>query len=305
MQPFRIHVMGCGSAHPTPRHFSSAQLVEVRNKVFLVDCAEGAQLLLRRTHCRFANISVIFISHLHGDHCLGLVGLISSLGLMGRTATLHVYAHGSFQDLFQQMMKFFCPNLSFVVSFHPIDTTAAKVIYEDKSVTVSTIPLEHRVPCCGFLFKEKEGMPHIRRDMLDFYKIPKCYIAGIKEGSGWVKDDGEVIPHERLVTPPDPVRTYAYCSDTRYIPNLHELLKGVNLLYHESTYDETCLHLAEKYYHSTAAQAAKVAKDAGVKHLLLGHYSARYSDEEVLKKEAETIFPNVSLANEGLIVDVV
>ena len=148
-------------------------------------------------------------------------------------------------------------------------------------------------------------MPHIRKDMLDFYKIPKCYIAGIKEGAGWVNEDGEVIPHESLVTPPDPVRTYAYCSDTRYIPSLHKLLKGVNLLYHESTYDATCQTLAEKYYHSTAAQAAQVAKDAGVKHLLLGHYSARYNDETVLKKEAEAIFPNVTLANEGLIVDVV
>ena len=170
MEPFKVYVLGCGSAQPTTRHHASSQVVELRGKVFLVDCAEGTQVEIRRVHCRFSKLSHIFISHLHGDHCLGLVGLISSFGLSGRSAPLHVHAHSSFAPLLQQMLDFFCPNLSFPVVFHPVDTTHSEVVYEDHSLTVTTIPLEHRVPCCGYLFREKPTLPHIRRDMLDLYQ---------------------------------------------------------------------------------------------------------------------------------------
>ena len=304
MRPFKVHVLGCGSATPTTKHHPSSQVVEMRGKLFLVDCAEGTQVQLRKAHCRFTQISHVFISHLHGDHCLGLIGLISSFGLTGRTAPMHVFADGSFEPLFRQMMAFFCPRLSFTTFFHPVDTTAAQVVYEDNSVSVSTIPLDHRVPCCGYLFKEKPAPPYLNRDLMEYYNVPFSEVDAIKEGKDFITAKGEVIPATRLLVPASQPRSYAYCSDTRYVPTLHHLIKGVDLLYHESTYDSQYQHLANAYYHSTAADAAKTAKDAGAKKLMLGHYSSRYDNEELLKTEAEAIFPNVILAQEGLVVEV-
>ena len=305
MEPFRVHVLGCGSAKPTIRHFASSQLVEIRGKVFMVDCGEGTQIQLRRTQVRLSKLNAVFISHLHGDHCFGLIGLICSLGLLGRTAPFHVYAPGELEPVLRSMMYLFAQQLEFEVLFHAVDTTVCQVIYEDKSLTVTSLPLSHRVPCSGFLFREKPTLPHIRRDMIDFYHIPVHQIINIKRGEDWTTDDGEVVAHERLVLPADPPRSFAYCSDTRYLPHLHELVKGANLLYHESTYDNQYKPLAEKYSHSTAAEAAMVARDAHAGHLLLGHYSARYSDETVLLDEAKAIFPNTTLAQEGLVVEVV
>ena len=305
MEPFKVHVLGCGSAKPTTRHFASSQVVEIRGKVFLVDCAEASQVQLRRAKCRFSKLSHVFISHLHGDHCLGLVGMISSFGMTGRTTPLHVYAPAEFDDILHRMLDFFCAGLEFPVIFHAVDTCRNKVVYEDKSVSVSSLPLEHRVPCCGYLFEEKSTLPHIRRDMVDYYKIPLSQMFSIKNGADGVTPDGDVVPNAELVSPPDTPRSYAYCSDTRYMPELHKLISGVNLLYHESTYESTCQALAKKYYHSTAAEAAMVARDAKAKHLMIGHYSARYDDETVLLREAQTIFPNVTLAQEGLVVDVI
>jgi ribonuclease Z len=179
-----------------------------------------------------------------------------------------------------------------------------QVVYEDRSLTVPTLPLPHRVPCCGYLFKEKPGLPHIRRDMIDFYKIPISQIFNIKGGADGVTPEGDVVPNSRLVTPADPVRSFAYCSDTAYLPQLHEMIRGVNLLYHESTYGNEYEPQALRYHHSTAAQAAMVARDAGAVQLMLGHYSARYNDETCLLEEARAIFPNTILSNEGLEVSV-
>ena len=190
------------------------------------------------------------------------------------------------------------------MKFYPVDTKVYQIVYEDRSVSVETIPLQHRMPTCGYLIREKATQPHIRREMIDFYQIPTSQINNIKAGAEWMTPDGERIPNDRLVRPADALRSYAYCSDTRYIPTLHEQLKGVSTLYHESTYGEDKLQSAEKYCHSTARQAAMVARDAGVGKLLLGHYSSRYDNEEMLKAEAEAIFPNVILAQEGLVVEV-
>ena len=280
------------------RHYPSAQIVEVREKLFLVDCGEGVQLQLRRLHIRFTKLSHVFISHLHGDHCFGLIGMISTFGLLGRTATLHVHAHPLLGDMLRRQMDLFCRDLGYEVEFHPIDATRHDVIYEDRSLTVETIPLCHRLPTCGFLFREKPSLPHIRRDMIDFYRIPMSQIMNIKNGADWTMDDGTVVPNSQLVLPADPPRSYAYCSDTRYMPELHQLLKGVTTLYHESTYGEDNLQKAEKYNHSTARQAAMVARDAGVHQLILGHYSSRYEDESVLLDEARQVFPNARLSNE-------
>ena len=305
MEPFRVHVLGCGSAKPTTRHFASSQLVEIRGKLFMIDCGEGTQIQLRRAQVRYTKLNAVFISHLHGDHCFGLIGLICSLGLSGRTAPFHVYAPGELEPVLRSMMYLFAQQLEFEVLFHAVDTRACQVIYEDKSLTVTSLPLNHRVPCSGFLFREKPTLPHIRRDMIDFLHIPVHQIINIKRGGDWVTNDGTVVPHERLVLPADPPRAFAYCSDTRYMPELHRLVAGANLIYHESTYDARLKPLADKYFHSTATEAAMVARDANARHLLLGHYSARYSDETLLLDEAKAIFPNTTLANEGLVVDVV
>ncbi|MBR6828711.1 MAG: ribonuclease Z [Prevotella sp.] len=304
MEPFRVHILGCGSALPTLRHYPSAQIVEVREKLFMVDCGEGVQMQLRRCHVRFTKVSHVFISHLHGDHCFGLIGMISTFGLVGRTATLHIHANELLNDMLQRQMALFCHDLGYEVVFHPLDATRRDIIYEDRSLTVETIPLTHRLPTCGFLFREKPLLPHIRRDMIDFYQIPTSQIQNIKNGADWTLSDGTVVPNARLVTPADAPRSYAYCSDTRYMPELHKQLKGVSTLYHESTYGEDNLQMAQKYNHSTARQAAMVARDAGVGQLVLGHYSSRYEDETVLLNEAREVFENVRLSNEMDVINV-
>lgn len=303
MSLFKVHILGCGSALPTLRHFPSIQVVDVRGKQFMVDCGEGAQIQLRRSHIGFAQLSAVFISHLHGDHCFGLIGMISSFGLMGRTMPLHIYAPHVLEPMLQSQIDMFLHDLSYEVVFHAVDTTLQKVIFEDRSLTVETIPLEHRVPCCGYLFREKPTLPHIRPEMIDFYGIPVSQINNIKAGASWTMDDGTVIPSERLTRPANPPHSYAYCSDTRYMPKLHERIKDVDLLYHEATYGVDKADSAAKYYHSTAAEAAQVARDAHVKQLVIGHYSARYDDEKVLLDEATQIFPNTILSREGMTIE--
>lgn len=304
MEPFKVHILGCGSALPTLKHYASSQVVEVRGKFFMIDCGEGTQMQLRRSRVGFTKVQAIFISHLHGDHCFGLMGLISTFGMLGRTATLHVYAPAELEPLLKMQMDLFCRGLEYEVAFHAVDTTVAQVVYEDRSLTVSTIPLQHRIACCGYLFREKPTLPHIRRDMIDCFDIPISQINNIKAGADWTTSDGDVIPNDRLVTPADPPRAYAYCSDTRYIPTIHRLVEGVDLLYHEATYDSLYADRARLYYHSTAEQAARVARDAHVGRLLLGHFSARYENEEGILREAQAIFPNSLLATEGLVVDI-
>lgn len=304
MQPFRIRILGCGSALPTLKHFASSQIVEVRDKMFMIDCGEGTQIQLRRARIHFNKIISIFITHLHGDHCFGLMGLISTLGMLGRTAPLHIYAPIELGALLKQQMDFFCNSLEYEIHFHGIDPTKQSIIYEDKSVMVKSIPLNHRIPCCGYLFCEKPTLPHIRKDMMDFYNIPICYIYNIKNGADWVTKDGLIVKNKDLTTPADIPRSYAYCSDTKYMPGLYKALIGVDLLYHEATYCSCDERRASLYYHSTAEQAATVAKNANVRKLVLGHFSARYENDDILLKEAEKVFKNVELAREMAVFDV-
>lgn len=300
MEKFEINILGCGCAVPTTRHNPAAQIVNIREKLSLVDCGEGTQLQMRFQQLHFMKLRNVFITHLHGDHCLGLIGLISSFSLLGRTADLHVYAPATFGTILQQMLDFFCAGLEFQVVFHPLDTTRHEVIYEDRSMTVETLPLAHRVPCCGFLFREKPALPHIRRDMIDYYGIPISQINNIKNGADWTTAEGTVVPNSRLTRPADPPRSYAYCSDTAYKPDLVPLLLGVTLLYHEATFGEERIDRAIKTCHSTARQAATIARDCGAGQLLIGHYSAHYPDETVLLNEARAVFPNVIAADEGM-----
>lgn len=304
MQPFKIRILGCGSALPTLKHFASSQIIEVRDKTFMVDCGEGTQIQVRRARIHFNKILAIFITHLHGDHCFGLIGLISTLGMLGRTAPLHIYAPKELGPILKLQMDFFCNGLEYEVTFHEVDTSVAGIVYEDKSVIVKSIPLNHRIACCGYMFSEKTTLPHIRRDMIDFYRIPECYRNNIKNGADWITPEGEVIPNNRLTEPAAAPRSYAYCSDTKYLPELYKLVYGVNLLYHEATYCSENESRASLYYHSTAKQAATVALNAKAKSLLLGHFSARYDNENAILNEARNIFPNTYLANEMSVFDV-
>lgn len=304
MRDAKVHILGCGSATPTPRHNPAAQVVEMGGEMLLVDCGEGTQLQLRRAGIHFSRISSVFISHLHGDHCLGLVGMISSFGLLGRTTALHIYAQQQLGPMLKQMMEAFCHEPAYSVVFHPINPAVSDIIYESHALTVETIPLDHGVPCCGFLFREKPSLPHMRGDMVKLYDIPVGEINNIKGGASWTTADGVTIAHEQLVTPADAPRTYAYCSDTCYMPQLHTTLHGVNTLYHEATY---CSDMADKAVargHSIARQAAMVARDAEVGQLILGHFSSRYADDRVFLDEASAVFPRCVLAHEMATFDI-
>ena len=302
MEKFELHILGCGSALPTTRHFATSQVVNLRDKLFMIDCGEGAQMQLRKSRLKFSRLIHIFISHLHGDHCFGLMGLISTFGLLGRTAELHIHSPKGLEELLTPMLNFFCHTLAYKVIFHEFDTRQTSVVYEDRSMTVTTIPLQHRIPCCGFLFAEKARPNHIIRDMVDFYKVPVYELNRIKNGSDYVTPEGEVIANTRLTRPSDPPRKYAYCSDTIFRPEIVKQLSGVDLLFHEATFAESELARAKETYHTTAAQAARIALEAGVRQLVIGHFSARYEDESILLKEASAVFPNTILAKENLCI---
>ena len=298
MEKFDLHILGCGSALPTSRHFPTSQVLNVRDKLFMIDCGEGTQMQFRKARLKFSRLHHIFISHLHGDHCFGLPGLISTLGLLGRTAELHIHAPQGTEALLAPTLDFFCQTQRSTVCFHEFDDRRPTLIYDDRSLTVTTIPLRHRIPCCGFLFAEKPGLRHIVRDMIDFYSIPLYELNRIKNGADYQTPEGERIPNDRLTLPAAPPRRYAYCSDTLPLHSVANQVEGVDLLFHEATFANPDAPLARHTFHTTAAQAADLARKAHVKQLLIGHYSARYDDETLLLDEARNIFPATRLANE-------
>ena len=301
MEPVEIHILGCGSALPTTRHNASAQIIKIGNKQFMVDCGEGTQVQLRRNHIHFSFINHIFISHLHGDHCFGLIGLISTFGLLGRTAPLHIYADPMLEELMKPQIEFFCKGMHYPLFFHGIDTTKHQTIYEDNTITVETLPLRHRIPCCGFLFREKPKRRHLLGDVANFYNIPAYMRQSIKDGADYTTPEGEIIKNNRLTKDADPSRSYAYCSDTAPCNN-SEFLRGVDLLYHEATFADSEKERAAQTFHSTAKQAAQTASDAGVKKLVIGHYSSRYETPSTLLAEARELFSNTIAATEGDII---
>ena len=304
MEKFELHILGCGSALPTTRHFPTSQIVNVRDKLFMIDCGEGAQLQFRKSHLKFSRLNHISISHLHGDHCFGLLGLISTLNLLGRTAELHIHSPKGLETLLTPMLDFFNRQMTYKILFHEFDTKEPMQIYEDRSLTVTTIPLRHRMPCCGFLFAEKRRPNHIIREMVDFYQVPVYELNRIKNGADYVTPEGKTVSNNLLTRPSAPSRSYAYCSDTIYLPSIVEQIKGVDLLFHEATFANEDAPRAKETFHTTAAQAAEIARKAEVKKLLIGHFSARYEDENILLQEASAIFPDTQLAKETLCVSV-
>lgn len=300
MSDFDIHILGCGSALPTTRHLPTSQVIDLRDKLYMIDCGEGTQLQLRRKRIKFSRLSHIFISHVHGDHCFGLPGLISTLGMLGRRGELFVHGPKELEPYLGMVLETFCQGLPYEVVFRPVDTAKAALIMEDRSVSVYSIPLKHRIPCCGFLFEEKQKEAHIIKDMVDFYEVPVRELPRIKQGGDFVTPEGEIVPNARLTRPADPAFRYAYCSDTAFFPELVPQVRGVDLLYHESTFAEKDSARARETFHSTSRQAAEIARMAGAKHLMIGHYSARYETLDVLLQEAAEVFPGVLLAQEGM-----
>ncbi|MDE6297621.1 MAG: ribonuclease Z [Muribaculaceae bacterium] len=300
MTGFRIHTLGCGSAKPTLRHQPSSTVVEHNDNLYMVDCGEGAQLAFQRQHLKFSRLRHIFLTHLHGDHVLGLPGLVSSLALgsAGGSITVHTFTEG--KKILQKIFNFFAGDLPFNVEFNIIKPEEA-VILETPSLTVRIVPLNHRVPTVGYIFEEKPKLRHIKRDMIDFHQVPVSQIRLIKAGADYIKPDGSVIENKLLTTDPTPALSYAHISDTAYMPDLAHKIGPVDLLFHETTYTEAHLSEAAPRGHSTARQAATVAKESGAKCLLTGHYSSRYKDDSVFLKEAQEVFPNVILNREGLI----
>lgn len=304
MTKFEVQILGCGSALPTTLHNPSSQLVEVNGKLFMIDCGEGTQLQMRKFGARMSKLHSIFISHLHGDHVFGLPGLISTLGLLGRTAELTIYAHQELEVFINQMLDFFCKHLSYNLRLVILEKKGYNLIFENSSISIFSFPLKHRIATSGFLFKEKEKMRHIKREMIDFYNIPIRDINNIKNGLDYTTPQGEVISNERLTTPPDSPRSYAYCSDTAYDESIVPYIKGVDVLFHEATFAESELVKADKTAHSTARQAAEIAKLAEVKRLVIGHFSSRYTDLTPLLEEAKVVFLETKLAYEGKLIEV-
>jgi len=300
MHTFDVHILGCGSALPTVRHYPSSQVINIREKLFMVDCGEGTQQQFRKNKLSFSKLNQIFISHLHGDHCFGLIGLLSSLALLGRTMPLTIHSIPDLENVLRPQLEYFCRDMPYEVKIQPFNSYKSEIIYEDRSVIVRTIPLDHRIPCAGFLFQEQENELHINAEMAKFYNVPVKEMAKIKKGADYILPDGTVIQNYRLTKPAAPTRSYAYCSDTAYSEAIIPIIEGVDLLYHEATFAQVDTKRARETGHSTAAQAAQIAKMANVKKLMLGHFSSRYQDNRLLLREAQAIFPNTILSNENL-----
>ncbi|HTN68521.1 MAG TPA: ribonuclease Z [Dysgonamonadaceae bacterium] len=303
MTKFDVKILGCGSALPTTKHMPSSQLVEMNGKMFMIDCGEGTQLQMRKFGARMGKLHSIFISHLHGDHVFGLPGLVSSLSLLGRTRDLTIYAHKEFEIFIDPILNFFCKHLSYNINLIILEKEGHSLIYENKSMSVFSFPLKHRIDTSGFLFKEKKKQRHMIGEMINFYNIPFSEINNIKDGADFITSEDEVIPNKRLTTPPNPPRSYAYCSDTAYDESIASYIKEVDVLYHEATFGEAEIARAEKTAHSTARQAAQIAELAKVKKLVIGHFSSRYKDLNPLLQEAKAVFPNTELAFEGKVIE--
>lgn len=269
----------------------------------MIDCGEGTQVQLRRNKVHFGKIDHVFISHLHGDHVFGLPGLISSFGLLGRTKDLHIYGIADLETVLLPVINYFSRELPFNVVFHHIQPYEPAVIFEDSIVKVTAFPVEHRIPTVGFLFREQPKERKINKEKCDFYGVPLRVLPKLKKGEDFIRDEGETVPNDKLTFPPPPSLSYAFCTDTRLNSSIVEAVKGVDLLYHEATFMSDQEALAHRTFHSTARQAAQVALNAGVKQLLVGHFSSRYRDLSPLLSEAQEVFPNTKIAEEGKVFE--
>lgn len=296
---FSLTTMGTASAHPIVNRYPSAHVVNIHGRLFLIDCGEGVQVQLCRCGYSFAKIDNIFISHLHGDHVFGIFGLLSTMSLTGRTAPLHLYAPKDFGSIVTFFLSHFGEGVKFEITHHPLDMKEPELVFSSKSADVFAFPLNHRIPTFGFLFKERDPQKNIHKWKIEADDLTLREIAQLKNGEDVVRENGEILKNEEYTYVPYVARSAAYCSDTAPFPKLTEWIKGVDLLYHEATFGDDLVEMAKATFHSTARQAAQVAVEAGVKKLVVGHYSSRYKDINLLLTQAQEVFPGTILGKEG------
>ena len=295
----KLTVLGCYAATPRSLNNPTAQLLEMKNHLFLIDCGEGTQVQLRKSKIKFSRINHIFISHLHGDHFFGLPGLISTFRLLGRQTELHIYGPKGIKEAITLLLKLGDSWTNYPLLFHELNANEPQMIFEDEKVTVNTIPLDHRIYTNGFLFKERLGERKLNIAAVESYNIDRCYYQNIKNGRDITLESGKVVSNSELTFDPPAPKSYAFCSDTAFSEAIIPWVKGVDVLYHEATFLESEKKLAPKTKHATAKEAATIAKEANVGKLILGHFSTRYKSLELFKEEAQTIFDNVDLADDG------
>jgi ribonuclease Z len=301
---FEITILGSGSSTPSLRRNPAAQLINIMENYFLVDCGEGTQIQMRKYKVKFQKIDHIFISHLHGDHYLGLIGMLQSMHLLGRKKNVHLYAHPDLKEMIDLHMKISQTRLTFSIVFHPLSYDASKVIFENKYITVSTVVLKHRIPCCGFVFKEKEKQYPLDTQSAKALNVPMYAFNALKRGEDVKLEDGRTIAFKEVTFHRPKSYSYAYCSDTAYLEKIIESIKGVDVLFHESTFTEELNDRAKETHHSTARQAATIAQKAEVGKLVLGHFSVRYKSTENFLAEASAVFPNTIAAEDGMVIRV-
>ncbi len=302
--PFELTILGSSSATPTFNRHPTAQVLNVRERFFLIDCGEGTQSQLGKYKIKYNRIGHIFISHLHGDHYLGLMGLLSTMHLQGRTTELHLFAQQELMDVIELQLRLSQTVLRYNLIFHPVKNYSGIVIHEDDDLTVTTLVLNHRIPCTGFVFREKPKPRKILINKMKHYNIPFQFFSGIKDGADYEDDFGKIITNSELTISSGKPRSYAFCSDTIFMEQLADEVKGVDLLYHESTFMHDLLDRAKATFHSTSIEAATIAKMAGAGKLVIGHFSARYKDLYPMLEEARSVFPLTELAIEGKIFSV-
>ena len=300
-----LTILGCHSATPRINAFPTSQYLEINNSHFLIDCGEGTQRQMRKYKVGFSKINHIFISHLHGDHFYGLVGLLATFGILNREKELHIYGPKGIKEVTLLQLKTSQSHANFKIIFHELVSKKSELIYEDEKVSVKTIPLNHRVYTNGYLFTEKEKSRKLHTENNRNYKeIDKADYLNIKAGKDIILSSGEVISNSELTIPPPKPLSYAFCSDTSYKPDIISIIENTDLLYHEATFLSDRKDLAKKTKHSTTKQAAKIAKEANVNQLVLGHYSGRYKDISLFKKEAQEVFKNTELAEPGKVFSI-
>lgn len=299
----KLTILGCYAATPRTLTNPTSQVLEIKNRMFLIDCGEGTQVQLRKNKLKFSKINHIFISHLHGDHFYGLVGLISTFMLLNRQTDLHVYGPKGIKEIVLLQLRYSNSYTGYNLYFHELESKESEIIYEDDKVIVKTIPLKHRIYTNGYLFQEKVGDRKLNVAAVNEYKIDTCYFQKIKNGKDIILDDGSVIPNEELTFDPIEPKSYAFCSDTIYDESIVPLIENCDVLYHETTFLESEAEKAEKTMHSTAKQAASIAAKANVKQLILGHYSTRYANINLFQEEALPVFPNILLADDGKVFE--
>lgn len=301
---FSVRILGSNSALPNADNFASAQVVHYNNKPFLIDCAEGTQMQMRKFKVPFGRLKNIFISHLHGDHFFGLFGLLSTFSLLGRKQKLSIYAPSGLEDIIKSVFGKINYLPAYNIEYISLNPNKKEKIMEDKYIQIHSFPLKHSIEVFGFLFTEKQKDFNVRKDCISKYNLQISDIIDLKKGKDIVDKNGNIIKNEVITLKPPPVRSYAYCTDTIYLDNLKEYIKGVDLLYHEATFEHKDTNIAHLTGHSTSVEAAKAAKDVKAKRLMIGHFSTRYKSLEMLLEQAKSEFKETILARDGLIVHI-